>query len=263
MRKLKLTPPLFSILVMLLLFSSLTSTVYAEINIVENGGFEYEFNGWTGDGTQEISTTRRTGTYSAMDSNGDAILGNTIFQQYFGVDTDDLTYFGFWYRSDGTNNLLIEIDYEYNLSENIDYSGGSALADTSGAWAWINITAVVDFDANDYLSRIYFTPNCGGGSDILYIDDVTIYSGSTSGGTPSAGFDSTMEALMSFIIPLMVILIPAFLLFIIGGPNLWMVLLGTTIGAGLGYYFGLVPAWVIFLMIIVDVGMAFRTMKGD
>lgn len=89
-------------------------------------------------------------------------------------------------------------------------------------------------------------------------------SGDTPGGIWSGGsYDSLITAFVAFIVPLFVVLLPALLLIVITRKaDKWIILIGLTIGAGLGYYFSMVPLWLVFLITIGLIGMAYQSVRG-
>lgn len=85
--------------------------------------------------------------------------------------------------------------------------------------------------------------------------------------TPSpfgdAEWDATIANFTSFVVPLFVVILPMLLLMLITkSHDKWVILIGITIGVGLGYYFSMVPLWLVFLVTIGLIGMAYQSVRG-
>lgn len=99
-------------------------------------------------------------------------------------------------------------------------------------------------------------------------DTVFVMYGATSsdGTTVPIGVtdaDTLVNAFASFIVPIVFLLLPVLLLILVTrSTDKWIILIGLTIGAGLGYYFGMVPIWIVFLISIGLIGMAYQSVKG-
>lgn len=95
-----------------------------------------------------------------------------------------------------------------------------------------------------------------------------IYTSTTSGepgGSPSeSGMDAIIDNFIDFVVPMLVVLLPALLLvFITRRADKWLILIGLAIGVGLGYYFDMVPAWLLFLVAIGMIGLAYSEVRGN
>lgn len=98
----------------------------------------------------------------------------------------------------------------------------------------------------------YSNPTVAGGTE----DWDNPFSGST-------GTTELIDALSAFIIPIVILLLPVILLITITkSTDKWIILIGITIGAALGYFFSLVPLWVVFLVVIGLIGMAYQSVRG-
>lgn len=75
--------------------------------------------------------------------------------------------------------------------------------------------------------------------------------------------DTLLAKFAAFIVPVFVVLLPALLLmFLTRRADKWLLIIGIVIGAGLGNYFGIVPLWVVFLVTIGLIGMAYQSVRG-
>lgn len=90
-------------------------------------------------------------------------------------------------------------------------------------------------------------------------------------GTPEPtlppGVDSDTELLydnlVDFFVPIFVMILPALLLWWLGGRGKWPLLIGLAIGTGLGYVFiAGFPLWLVFLVAIGIIGMAYSDISG-
>lgn len=104
----------------------------------------------------------------------------------------------------------------------------------------------------------------------------TIYTTDTEGGvgeepeTPGGDsgytwttYDELIEDFVAFVVPVVIIFLPAILLcFITRRWDKWLILIGLAIGVGLGFYFGMVPLWLVFLVTIGLIGMAYQSVRG-
>lgn len=74
--------------------------------------------------------------------------------------------------------------------------------------------------------------------------------------------DAVMEALIGYGVPVVVMLLPTIFIWLIGGRGKWPMLIGISIGTGIGYLFGLVPIWLVFLISIGVVGFAYQSTRS-
>lgn len=79
---------------------------------------------------------------------------------------------------------------------------------------------------------------------------------------PNADADAIMNSLIDYAIPVVVTLLPVLFIWLLGGRGKWPMLIGVTIGVGVGYVFGLVPVWLVFLVSIAIVGMAYQSVRS-
>lgn len=97
---------------------------------------------------------------------------------------------------------------------------------------------------------------------VVYVSDV---SGATPAPTsyPVGSTDQLYTDLIAFFTPLFVMLIPALLLWYLGGRGKWALLIGLAIGTGLGYVFiANFPIWLVFLVAIGIIGMAYSDVSS-
>lgn len=109
-------------------------------------------------------------------------------------------------------------------------------------------------------------------NDVCLLVTGTDTLGETAEATPAplptwAGFDTSdpdanYAAAVAFLIPVIVMLTPAFLLWFLGGRGKWSLLIGLAIGTGLGYMFGFVPPWLVFLVAVGVIGMAYSDVSS-
>lgn len=74
--------------------------------------------------------------------------------------------------------------------------------------------------------------------------------------------DAVVDALIGYGVPVVVMLLPTIFIWLIGGRGKWPMLIGIAIGTGIGYLFGLVPPWLVFLVSIGEVGMAYQSVRS-
>lgn len=174
--------------------------------------------------------------------------------------------------SDGDNNVTFYFETEaYNLVQNEPY------------YIVLRLVTVVSGDVNNHLHFLVDASDSnhlGGYSryyssayDVVPTNDMIfeVYGASVSIPTdpdsyPDLDWDSPsgiITGFSRFAIPLVVLLLPVLLLATITrSTDKWIILIGLTIGAGLGFYFGMVPLWLVFLVVIGLIGMAYQSVRG-
>lgn len=76
-------------------------------------------------------------------------------------------------------------------------------------------------------------------------------------------YDDLIASVAGFLIPLLLFLLPAFLLGAMTHWSKWPILIGLTIGSGLVYMFlGTQYLWLVFLVVIGLIGMAYQSVRG-
>lgn len=105
-----------------------------------------------------------------------------------------------------------------------------------------------------------------GSTDMVF----EIYSQSISGlDTSTSGWSTgdtgeLIEDFANFIVPIAVMLLPAILFIIFfKRTDKWLILIGLAIGTGLGYYFGMIPVWLVFLVAIGLIGLAYSEVRRN
>lgn len=88
-------------------------------------------------------------------------------------------------------------------------------------------------------------------------------------GAPTAAPASTTDLatlinqFMDFLVPLIIMLIPAFLIWFFGGRGKWPLLIGLAVGTALGYVFiPTFPVWLVFLVAVGIIGMAYSDVSS-
>lgn len=85
----------------------------------------------------------------------------------------------------------------------------------------------------------------------------------TTGDYDYSDMDVVIAAVASFLIPLILFLLPAFLLGTMTKWSKWPIMIGLTIGSGLVYLFlGPQYLWLVFLVVIGLIGMAYQSVRG-
>lgn len=108
------------------------------------------------------------------------------------------------------------------------------------------------------------------GSDLsFYVWGDTDLASSTTEPLPTGGInvdtsdsDAVFNALIGYMIPIVVMLLPAVFMWLIGGRGKWPLLIGIAIGSGIGYLFGLVPVWLVFLVSVALIGLAYTDVSS-
>lgn len=81
--------------------------------------------------------------------------------------------------------------------------------------------------------------------------------------TVPTDLDGIITSLTGFLVPLLITLMPAFLLWFLGGRGKWPMLIGLAIGTGLGYVFVAgFPVWLVFLVAVGIIGMAYSDVNS-
>lgn len=145
------------------------------------------------------------------------------------------------------------------------YAYGSTIDDAAN---WIEI--MYDGSSSTYAgySGIYTSSawTCTAASDfVLYIyGDTTPPDPLPTGGlnVDTSDADEVMEALIGYGVPVVVMLLPMIFIWLVGGRGKWPMLLGISIGTGIGYLFGLVPVWLVFMVSIGVVGFAYQSVRS-
>lgn len=100
-----------------------------------------------------------------------------------------------------------------------------------------------------------------------FYSDVATAGGETPAPTTSPTVPTALEDLYTeianFLVPVIVMLVPAMLMWWLGGRGKWSLLIGLAIGTALGYVFiAGFPLWLVFLVAIGIIGMAYSDVSG-
>lgn len=170
------------------------------------------------------------------------------------VGDDYFNFDGTLYLSVGTNYAFaIECQAFDGTPDNILFSGTSAGAYGGNAFHYDTSAWQQDAASTDY----YFTVM---GSDTPGATSAPLPTGGLNVDTSDA--DAVMEALIGYGVPVVVMLLPTIFIWLIGGRGKWPMLIGISIGTGIGYLFGLVPVWLVFLISIGVVGFAYQSARS-
>lgn len=193
---------------------------------------------------------------------GTEIAVSTTFLNGGSIDgvTGEWIEFSFWEDALIYPNTIYAL-YIYNygsdgsLANNVEVHYGDAEAGDQALSYW-----------NVYASGawIHYNPTSTLGLKVSIHDDVT--PDSTPGPTTTIAPTSTDELyaqLVDFLVPLLVMILPALLLWWLGGKGKWPLLIGLAIGTSLGYMFitGF-PLWLVFLVAIGIIGMAYSDVSS-
>lgn len=157
----------------------------------------------------------------------------------------------------GTDKLLSGFTY-YVVAEVVTATAQTSyFASTDGAggsWCVYYTSPSWGTDADKVVYSVYSTDT---------YEDTTGIGGTGGIGIDYNNYDQIITAFVSFMVPLIITLLPFLLLALITRRvDKWVLLIGITIGASLGFYFGLVPLWLVFLITIGLIGMAYQSVRG-
>lgn len=224
--------------------TSIRVSVYA---ITRNGTFKIELLGYTG--TYGTTAVPNSTVYSTSD---------TIYISETGIAT--FTFPGDYQLVAGTKYafaveaVAMDPGLQYHSSYGVRLSETSSSAYGGNSFLYMNGTWLV-YDAS------------------FNLNTWTVYGTSTAGETPAplptggldvdtSDADAVMEALIGYGVPVVVMLLPMIFIWLVGGRGKWQMLLGISIGTGIGYLFGLVPVWLVFLISIGVVGFAYQSVRS-
>lgn len=256
-------------IVTITLFSLLlVAQVYAVEEVITNGGCENGYWMWNSDSgnNEQSGVIFRSGARSFLDSNLDTVLGN-VFYQTLDIDGDSLTNFTCYYYIEGATTASASLDLHFTNNGSAIYDIINAGSDTGGSWVAFNHAVsemAAGYEVGDTLDRITITMTGNGDGTKIYLDDLSLNGDAAITGPTYTITDSSalLSGFMEYIVPLIVILIPAFFMAVPMKMGKWGFITGIAIGSGLGFAFFNVPAWVLFLITIGLVGMAYQSVKG-
>lgn len=175
----------------------------------------------------------------------------------------------------GTNDLH-SFSFPYNSSAHWFEAGNYSLVvyiygvvDASANWIeslYDNTASGYSGSAGEYYSSAWAVGTTHDIPFYLYGDLTAV---ETPGPLPTGGLnvdtsdaDEVMEALIGYGVPVVVMLLPMIFIWLVGGRGKWPMLLGISIGTGIGYLFGLVPVWLVFMVSIGVVGFAYQSVRS-
>lgn len=238
---------------------------YKPGNAVSNYGYGFEITGngeylsrltvFAYNETATTSTLVRGYLYNASGSEPDPTTPIDVTDQVTVNPTSDMTSFDFDFGSDvdlvSGNSYFVAVVVNGSTTGIARWHDGlAAAARASGADGWGDTWTA----GTMILHYVYTDDELGGGAP--YTPPGTI---------DTTTYDSIISGFVTFMVPLIVILLPAFLLcFITRKVDKWLLLIGLAIGAGLGYYLmpTYVPLWLVFLITIGLIGMAYQSVRG-
>lgn len=99
----------------------------------------------------------------------------------------------------------------------------------------------------------------------VYVSSTQGLGGSTEGsGWTTSETSELIGNAMEFLVPVVVIMLPAVLFVILfKRTDKWLILIGLAIGVGLGYYFFNIPIWLVFLVAIGLIGLAYSEVRRN
>lgn len=198
-----------------------------------------------------------TGNDLNADPNGTILETSTTTYNAFDLARDVQTNYTFQFSGTYTLQqyqayaLTVTIDSQtMQDADNHTRTGRDTSASTDEGYSGFFRDSAWDGPAEDgdLIYEVKVVNNFGGGGG-------TDYTFST--------WDGTINSFINFMVPLIILLLPAILLmFLTRRTDKWLLIIGLAIGAGLGYYFGMVPLWLVFLVVIGLIGMAYQSVRG-
>lgn len=220
-------------------------TVTQAYNGYIQGTLTCELRGLTG--TYGSTAVPNSTVYATATLVTDAWLYNSAQTVIFEFDRtyyleDNTQYSIVWYLSENRGTLDATHYMRIN-GDNTNAKAGNAARFYNGAWEAQN--------SSEAYAKVYVTSEAG---------DIP----ATPGPLPTGGLDvdtsdadAVMNALIGYGVPVVVMLLPTIFIWLIGGRGKWPMLIGIAIGAGIGFVFGLVPIWLVFLIAIGEIGLAY------
>lgn len=140
---------------------------------------------------------------------------------------------------------------------------------STSSYVIVNANYNVNYpDCAEYFASAWSITDGGRFNLYLYGSDTPLTLPSASPTSPTwtpfygSGGDDSYGTAVNFLIPVAIMLLPALLLWWLGGRGKWPILIGLAIGTGLGYFFGYVPIWLVFLVAIGLIGMAYSDVSS-
>lgn len=167
---------------------------------------------------------------------------NFVFSETTLISDSQLYFYAVYVSDDSTFDVANHAHAIGDGSSGVPNNMGTKFSASAGAWT--------QGGTQDLCMRVYTTTELGGGSEEEQ--------------TSLTQMDEIMSGLAAFLLPLLVLLLPALLLiFFTRRTDKWLLLIGLAIGAGLGYYFGLIPVWLVFLVSIGLIGLAYSEVRRN
>lgn len=203
-------------------------------------------------GVQVGTGSHHSGSYAAntfWDGSYNYLCWN-FTNDVLGSDISNVT---IWVNPQGTTQ---------NLYFQFMYSDGSSDTNTSqptGGDTWIQMAYTANINAAKYVHSIQMTWYNNNG----WADDYTVIweEESEDDELPTYDVDSVIERMMGYLVPLIVMVLPSFLMGKVFKMGLWGYLIGLAVGSGLGYVFlpQYVPVWLVF---IIGLGIVAVFLRG-
>lgn len=248
--------------------------VWATDEAITNGGFESSMLKWniytdefgTYDDFHIAADGAYTGSLGVHTPVGGA-LGCIIVQNFTTpILVESLLNFTIWVKG-GVGDGTMWAGLVFNTTgwiDNLLVLGAAGSAD----WTQLSLDSFAGY-AGEKVSAITVTAYGGDseGEDV-YFDVVSLEVVEGAGGdfvdwTGTGAYDVMIQNFASFAVPIVVMMLPVVLLMVVTrSMSKWILLIGLTIGAGLGYYFAMVPLWLVFLVVIGLIGMAYQSVRG-
>lgn len=207
----------------------------------------------TVEGTGDSLNAYTNGTIYATSTNTIAASSLQVYTD--GVKNDTFLF-------DGTYELIAGQKYCFTL-----YAETAMTLDASNDVVVRTDTTSPGFEGyySHYTTAGWLAPSTA--IDMLFRINVTDTSAGSGGSSSSDDIDipELSGELAEFLVPVVVVLLPVFLLaFFTKKLDKWILIIGLTIGVALGYIFmpEYVPLWLVFLITIGLVGLAYQSVKG-
>lgn len=172
------------------------------------------------------------------------------------VESLDTSYQTVTFTFSGTYYLDSANDYGIAIRA-IGQTGHYHIADEAGAGAadcFESVSAGAAFSYSTTDEPIHY----------FYTETEYGTGGSGGGDWSDTDISALIDNAMEFLVPLIVILLPAILFIIFfKRTDKWLILIGLAIGVGLGYYFFNIPIWLVFLIAIGLIGMAYSEVRRN
>lgn len=163
-----------------------------------------------------------------------------------------------WYNFTFGGETLLTFDTDYAIAFFNDGSFGTY----DKVYVGQTVNNFAGFGVGAYYSSAWYSGMSGYDND----GSLIVY-GADAEPTPTPYFwmEDTIEDFVSFLAPLIILMIPVFLMLLLAksirANSVWFVIIGLVIGAALGYVFVGLPAWFIFLIAVAIIGLVYHEVK--